>query len=162
MLLKALNLSRSEIGTSSIKITSTHEENEDAQLKEALCRSVCETHISQEGRAERFFASAEGMSYPEEDMAIVRQVLINFSQDCEAVLEALEILREERIKYHDGLEARKEAKEEKEQKRKREEYEKSMKDKGKGKVSLRALLQRKNHKVRSRLAQSPCLQNNRL
>ena len=49
MLLKALNLSRSEIGTSSIKTTSTHEENEDAQLREALRRSIYETHISQEG-----------------------------------------------------------------------------------------------------------------
>ena len=52
MLLKALNLSRLEAGTSSVKTSSTYEENEDVQIREALRRSVYETHISQKGRAE--------------------------------------------------------------------------------------------------------------
>ena len=46
----------------------------------------------------------------------------------------MDVLREERSKYYEEMEAWKEAEEEKERKRKREEYERAMKDKGKGKV----------------------------
>lgn len=107
-LLKVLNLSKSEAGTLSIKTSSTYEENKDAQLKEALRHNVYETRISQEGRAARFIASAEGVSYSEEDMATVRQILINFIQDPKAVLglhQALEMLQEEHNKYYEDMEA---------------------------------------------------------
>ena len=106
MLLQALELSRSGTGTLSLK-TSSHEptsiwnELEEMQLREALNRSVRETHISQEGLSEKMISSADGVMYSKKDMATVCQILIDFNQDPEAVLalhRALELLRQERRK----------------------------------------------------------------
>ena len=87
MLLKALELSKSELGSStgydkiassSQKTPSTWEDQQDEELREALRQNIYETHISQEGQAGTFITSTEGVMYSEKDMAIVRQVLINF------------------------------------------------------------------------------------
>ena len=67
-----------KVVSSSQKTPSTWEEG---QLREALRRSVYQTHISQKGQAEIFISSAEGVMYSKKDIATVRQVLISFSQD---------------------------------------------------------------------------------
>ena len=100
MLLRALELSHSEAGTSSQKISSQEpaslwNELEEIQLREALKRNVRETHISQEGLSGKMISSLDGVMYSEKDMAIVHRILIDFNQDPEAVCAlhgALELL----------------------------------------------------------------------
>lgn len=131
MLLEALELSKSRPSSSSRKTPSTVEEKEDADLREALRRIVYETHISQQGTTEKFFTSTKGEMYIEKDMATIREVLIEFSQDPKVVLglhKALGMLREERNKYLEKIEAQREAEEEKVRKKKKADYERSMKD----------------------------------
>ena len=53
LILQALNLSRSESGTSSQQAPPDTQELEEAQLREALRRSIYETHISQERQPEK-------------------------------------------------------------------------------------------------------------
>lgn len=106
MLLKALKLSRFEVGTSLGKTSSTWKDNEDAQIGEALCKSVYETCIIQEGQAKKFITSAKEVMYFKKDMATVHQVLINFNQDPEAILglhQALNARQEERSQHYAKL-----------------------------------------------------------
>ena len=103
------------------------------KLREALNRSVRETHISQEGLSEKMISSADGSMYSKKDMAMVCRILIDFNQDPDAALalhRALELLWQERKKY--DIEGGRS--EEEERKKKREEYDKAIKGKGKGKV----------------------------
>ena len=134
LILKALNLSRNEAETSSQQAPPDTQELEEAQLREALRRSIYETHISQEHQPDRMVSTVEGILCTEIDMARVREVLIHFSQDPEAVISlrnALQMLQQEKEKYNEEKEER-----ERERKRKEreDEIEKSKKDKGKGKV----------------------------
>ena len=79
-------------------------------------------------------STAEGILCTELDMARVREVLINFSQDPEAVNNlryALEMLQQEKAKY---TEEKEEQERERKRKQREEELERSKKDKGKGKV----------------------------
>ena len=133
MLLEALNLSKSEAGTSSSAKLTEEMQEEDEQMREAIRRSIYETHISQKQQSSRLVSTEEGLTYTETDMATVRQILISFNQDPEAVLgvhNALELLQEEKNKYL----AEKEAQEEEERRKKRAEYERAMKEKGKLKM----------------------------
>ena len=79
-------------------------------------------------------STADKILCTELDMAQVREVLINFSQDSEAVINlrnALEMLQQKKVKYNEEKEAQER---ERKQKQRQEELEKSKKDKGKGKV----------------------------
>ena len=133
---------------------------EEMQLREALNRSVRETHISQEGQSEKMISSVDGVMYSKKDMAIVRRILIDFNQDVEAVL-ALHKAYSYYDKNSKNTAKKKAARRKKKERRTRRSMKKLWKTKAKAR-SMRALLPKKDHQVRSRLAQSPHLQDNLL
>lgn len=115
---EAIKLSRSEgaksvsdakKGQASSQARSTLEQHEDEDLREAIRRSLLDLSIKPTVGYEQDYYYAGSMFSPE-DMSRVRQVLIQFSQDPEAVLalhRGLEMLREERVKLQEAEEARK-------------------------------------------------------